>query len=203
MKNVIVSAGIYYNQYKKLNFFYDEDILELLKILGLSIFPINNSKKLDYKLLKKCDGLILMGNGDITRINDTKLNRIRDKIERQLYKYFYENDKPILAICRGFQNIMDYHDIPLFKLGGHVRTTHNLQVRNSKFINFKNLKVNSYHNYSLKTLPKNFLEISRHKDKSIEIAEHKIKKILCLMFHPERAMASKKNIIKSLKNFFK
>ena len=39
-------------------------------------------------------------------------------------------------------------------------------------------------------------------DGSIEIAEHKNKKILCLMFHPERSMVSKKIILKYLKNFF-
>ena len=79
---------------------------------------------------------------------------------------------------------------------------HSLKIGRSKYIKDKSLKVNSYHNYCIKDLPKNFIKVSNTKDGSIEIAEHKSKKILCLMFHPERPMGSKKLILKSLKKFF-
>ena len=41
------------------------------------------------------------------------------------------------------------------------------------------------------------LKISLHKDKSVEISEHKSKKIICLMFHPEEKK-SKKKLLKIL-----
>ena len=41
------------------------------------------------------------------------------------------------------------------------------------------------------------------KDESIEIAEHKSKKILCLMFHPERNMKSDKLLVEAIRIFFK
>ena len=47
------------------------------------------------------------------------------------------------------------------------------------------------------------LNISCTNDGSIEIAAHKSKKILCLMFHPERTMKSKSLILNSIKKFFK
>ena len=56
---------------------------------------------------------------------------------------------------------------------------------------------------SLRELPSEYKNISNTKDGSIEIAEHKKKKILCLMFHPERAMKSQQQILKSIKKFFK
>ncbi|MFB1006426.1 MAG: gamma-glutamyl-gamma-aminobutyrate hydrolase family protein, partial [Nitrosopumilus sp.] len=67
-------------------------------------------------------------------------------------------------------------------------TNNRIYEKKSKFINHKSLTVNSYHNYCVKELPKEYLNISNTKDGSIEIAEHKNKKILCLMFHPERPM---------------
>ena len=114
----------------------------------------------------------------------------------------YKKNKPILAICRGFQLIADIHGIKLEKINNHVRKFHSLKIGKSKFIKDKTLKVNSYHNYCIKNLPKSFVKVSNTKDGSIEIAEHKSKKILCLMFHPERKMKSKKKILKSIKNFF-
>jgi N5-(cytidine 5'-diphosphoramidyl)-L-glutamine hydrolase len=203
MNNIVISAGIFLNKYNKLNFFYDEDTLKLMKDLNLSISPINNLGKVDHYFLKHSKGLILMGNGDISKIRNTKINQIRDKIEINLYKYFLKKNKPILLVCRGFQNIMNYHKIPLKKISGHVRTKHSLIINKSRFIKYKKMKVNSYHNYALYTLPKNFMPISIFRDNSIEIAEHKTKKILCLMFHPERKMSSQKQITSSLKRLFK
>ena len=88
-------------------------------------------------------------------------------------------------------------------MNGHVRQNHNLKIYNSKFISQKKLKVNSFHEYCIKKIPKNFKIISKASDNTIEIAEHKNKKILCLMFHPERKMGSKKVLMKSIKKFLK
>ena len=203
MKNVIVSTRIHLDKHKSFSFSYDEDVLEMLQKLNLLIQPIKISRKIDYNSIKNSDGLFLMGGGDIYKNKKTYLNNIRDNLEKKLYRYFYNNNKPIVGICRGFQNIMNFHGINSTKLKGHVRTFHNLKIEKNKFINYRNLKVNSYHNYCIKNLPKNFLAISKLKDGSIEIAKHKNKKILCLMFHPERKMISHSKIINSLKKYFR
>ena len=108
----------------------------------------------------------------------------------------------ILLICRDFQLLAKLNNIKLLKIKKHVRKFHLLKLKKSRFIKNKSLHVNSYHNYYIKRLPKDYVSISSTKDGSIEIAEHKYKKILCLMFHPERPMGSKKLILKSLKKFF-
>ena len=203
MKTLVVSPKISIDKYKKINFHIDQDLSNFLNLLNVKIVPVVlKNNKLDLNSVKYADGLILAGGGDISRKKKTKVNKIRDSYEKKLFKYYSKRNKPILAICRGFQLIADIHGIKLEKINNHVRKFHSLKIDRSKFIKDKILNVNSYHDYCIKDLPKNFTKVSNTKDGSIEIAEHKSKKILCLMFHPERKMKSKKNILKSIKNFF-
>lgn len=204
MKSITLSSKIIIDKYRNINFQIDQDLNIFLKELGFSFTPIILKKNyIDFTNLKKSNGLILAGGGDLYKYKKNKVNKIRDDYEKKLFKYFYKNNKPILAICRGFQLIADIYDIKLEKINNHIKKFHSLKIGKSKFIKDKTLRVNSYHNYCIKDLPKNFTKISNTKDGSIEIAEHKSKKILCLMFHPERAMKSQKLVLKSLKNFFK
>jgi len=203
MKTLVVSTKISIDKHKKINFHIDQDLSNFLNRLKVKIIPVVlKNNKLDLNAVKYADGLIIAGGGDISKKQKNKVNQIRDSYEKKLFKYYYKKNKPILAICRGFQLIADIYGIKLEKINNHVRKFHSLKIGRSKFIKDKTLKVNSYHNYCIKDLPKSFINVSNTKDGSIEIAEHKSKKILCLMFHPERKMKSKKNILKSIKNFF-
>jgi len=203
MKNVIVTSKIYKDQNGILCFSYDKDILKMLSKLNFLVKPFNITNRINYKSLKTCNGLFLTGGGNIYNIEKNELNKIRDNFEKKLFRYFLKQNKPIIAICRGFQNIVNFYGIKLSKVNGHVRKMHNINIKKSKFIKYKKLKVNSYHNYMVTDLPKNYSIISKIKDGSIEIAEHNSKKILCLMFHPERTMPSQSKIMKSIKKFFK
>ena len=203
MKTLVVSTKISIDKHKKINFHIDQDLSNFLNRLKVKIIPVVlKNNKLDLNAVKYADGLIIAGGGDISKKQKNKVNQIRDSYEKKLFKYYYKKNKPILAICRGFQLIVDIYGIKLEKINNHVRKFHSLKIGKSKFIKDKTLRVNSYHNYCIKDLPKSFIKVSNTKDGSIEIAEHKSKKILCLMFHPERKMKSKKNILKSIKNFF-
>lgn len=203
MKSITLSSKISIDKYSKINFHIDQDLNIFLKELGFCLTPIVFRKNnIDFKSLDNSKGLILAGGGDLYKYKKNRVNKIRDNYEKKLFKYYYKKNKPILAICRGFQLIVDIYGIKLERINNHVKKFHSLKIDKSKFIKNKILKVNSYHNYSIKDLPKNFIKVSNTKDGSIEIAEHKSKKILCLMFHPERKMSSKKNILKSIKNFF-
>ena len=204
MKTLILSSKIIIDKYNKINFQIDQDLSNFLNSLNVKTLSIKlKNNKLNFDNVKNADGLILAGGGDISKKKKSKLNLIRDNYEKKLFNYFYKKNKPILAICRGFQLIADLYKIKLFKVNGHVGTTHSLSIKKNRFIPQKNLSVNSYHNYILKEVPRDYLNISNTNDGSIEIAIHKSKKILCLMFHPERKMKSKKIILKSIKKFFK
>lgn len=203
MKTLTLSSKITIDKHQRINFHIDQDLCNFMNKLNLNLTPISLKKNnIDFKNLDKTNGLILAGGGDLYRYRKNKVNKIRDNYEKKLFRYYFKKNKPILAICRGFQLIADMHGIKLKKINNHVKKFHLLNINKSRFLSDKKLSVNSFHNYSIKELPKNFIKISNTSDGSIEIAEHKFKKILCIMFHPERKMKSSKNILKSIKNFF-
>lgn len=204
MKSIILSSKLIIDKYGKVNFLTDEDLSNYINKLGLNILPLSIKKnKINTENLRLAKGLILSGGGDIYKYKKNRINKLRDSIEIKLFNYFFKKNLPILLICRGFQLMIDMHKIKLFKQKNHVRKSHLLKLSNSKFLKHSKLSVNSYHNYSIKKLPVNYINVASTKDGSIEIAEHKSKKILGLMFHPERNMKSKELVLKSIKNFFK
>ncbi len=203
MKNIIVSSRLILDKYKNVNLVYDKDILYLLNELKLNKFPYINKKLKLAKNISDADGLILLGGGDLYKYHKTFENKLRDRFEKELLKKFIKTNKPILGICRGFQQIINFYGEKLEKKVGHVNKTHILKLNKNRFLSLNNLSVNSYHNYVITKLPKSFNLVSKYKDQSIEIAEHKKKKILCIMFHPERKMKSQQTVIKQLKKFFK
>ena len=204
MKSIILSSKLIIDKYGKVNFLTDEDLLNYINKLGLNILPLSIKKnQINSENLRLAKGLILSGGGDIYKYKKNKINKLRDSIEIKLFNYFSKKNLPILLICRGFQLMIDMHKIKLFKQKNHVRKSHLLKLSNSKFLKHSKLSVNSYHNYSIKKLPVNYINVASTKDGSIEVAEHKSKKILGLMFHPERNMKSKELVLKSIKNFFK
>jgi len=204
MKSIILSSKLIIDKYGKVNFLTDEDLSNYINKLGLNILPLSIKKnQINTENLRLAEGLILSGGGDIYKYKKNKINKLRDSIEIKLFNYFFKKNLPILLICRGFQLMIDMHKIKLFKQKNHVRKSHLLKLSNSKFLKHSKLSVNSYHNYSIKKLPVNYINVASTKDGSIEIAEHKSKKILGLMFHPERNMKSKELVLKSIKNFFK
>ena len=204
MKSIILSSKLIIDKYGKVNFLTDEDLSNYINKLGLNILPLSIKKnQINSEYLRLAKGLILSGGGDIYKYKKNKINKLRDSIEIKLFNYFFKKNLPILLICRGFQLMIDMHKIKLFKQKNHVRKSHLLKLSNSKFLKHSKLSVNSYHNYSIKKLPVNYINVASTKDGSIEIAEHKSKKILGLMFHPERNMKSKVLVLKSIKNFFK
>ena len=204
MKSIILSSKLIIDKYGKVNFLTDEDLLNYINKLGLNILPLSIKKnQINTENLRLANGLILSGGGDIYKYKKNKINKLRDSIEIKLFNYFFKKNLPILLICRGFQLMIDMHKIKLFKQKNHVRKSHLLKLSNNKFLKHSKLSVNSYHNYSIKKLPVNYINVASTKDGSIEIAEHKSKKILGLMFHPERNMKSKDLVFKSIKNFFK
>ena len=203
MRNFIVSSKLFRDKYGVWNSTYDEDIQKFLNLLNLKIYPFLQNKGKISKSFKNADGLLLLGGGDLYKYDKKEENRLRDNIEKKLFKYFFRSNKPIIGICRGFQMIMDIYGVQMKKGKGHIRKFHNLKLESSRFLKLKNSKVNYYHNYIVEELPINFNIVSKMKDGSIEISEHKHKKILCFMFHPERKMKSQKKLISEIKKFLK
>jgi gamma-glutamyl-gamma-aminobutyrate hydrolase PuuD len=174
----------------------DKNWINYFKKLNLEILIINETNlKLIKKLKPRC--IVISGGGDIHGVSKKKIDLKRDKFELKVFKLFSKKI-PIICVCRGFQLIAEkIYNSGLIKINNHINKNH--YIYNSK----KRLNVNSFHKYSIKTLPKTFNEIFRHKDYSIELAISNKDKVLLSMFHPERFNRDQLKINKILKSFLK
>lgn len=202
MKNILITQTVLYSKKRGFIFSLSKDWYDYSNKIGFNLIPW------DYKITtssfrkKKIHGVIFSGGNDLFNNHKNKENRYRDIMEKKLLKYYLVKNIPILGTCRGFQLISSYFKNIPKKCVNHVGKSHSLILAKSKFIDFKKLIVNSFHNFSVNDLSNSFNIISLHKDQSIEIAEHKSKKLLCLMFHPERHNKTQNKIDKFMKSFF-
>lgn len=202
MKNLLISSKIFKDNYGKLGQFLDLAWLNFFQN-KVNLFTVNFKNKNSIKNIN-FDGLILSGGNDLYSVKKKKENLIRDKIEIRLLEYAIKKSIPILAVCRGFQFVNDYFGGSLKKIKNHVNINHEITF-NKKYphVSKKRLNTNSYHNYAIKNLAKNFENIAETNDNSVEIAYAKKEKILGLMFHPERKNFSQLSINKLVFNYFK
>lgn len=64
------------------------------------------------------DGIIFTGAGDINDMCD------RNVVEGKLFSYAINNGVPLLGICRGMQQIANFHNVSLTRIANHVGTIH-------------------------------------------------------------------------------
>ena len=180
-------------------YYLEKNWQKFFKKLNSKFLSISNVNKI--KNLNNFDCLIISGGGDIYDISKNKRDNMRDKFEIKLLNHFLKHNKPIIAICRGFQLIGSLYKNKLVRIKNHVRKNHKIYLYKNKYLKLKNLVTNSFHNYGFLKLNTNFNCIGKSKDKSIEIAILKKKKVLCLMFHPERKNTNQSSINKLISNF--
>jgi putative glutamine amidotransferase len=139
--------------------------------------------------LYKISGIILTGGNDLNIFNPTEQNKKRDLYEYQLIKMAIKTHIPLLGVCRGAQLISYYYGSTLDKINDHVRVNHKVfNTNQSKVLGYKlkHTEVNSYHNFTVKNLGNDLTSLCICSEGSIEAFEHKHKKILGIMWHPER-----------------
>ena len=127
----------------------------------------------------KIDAILLSGGNDIGDFEQ------RDLTEKHLLSWAKKNRKPVLGICRGMQMMGVYAGGKLKEVDGHVRTRHQLQVKNSHSQSLPKL-VNSYHNLALENCPDIFQILAESEDGNIEAMKHKELPWEGWMWHPER-----------------
>ena len=158
----------------------------------------NNLGALNILLSKKIklDGIILSPGGD------PKKKDIRYKIENRLLKYSSERNVPLLGICRGAQKINIFFGGKISKVKNHVRKNHEIF---GEITRNKKIRVNSYHDFGIKIkdLAQKLKILAIAKDDSVECFKHKEKKIMGIMWHPERYSKINKFDKNTLIKFFK
>ena len=151
---------------------------------------IELSKKL-IKTYKNIDLIIIPGGNDL--FENSNISKSRLKVENILIRLSLEKKIPLLGICRGMQHINHFFGGRLSKLKNHMRKSHNIYLQNKLFIKDR-IMVNSYHNFGIKKInvAKQFKIHAVDSNDNIEMFEHEKKKIIGVMWHPEREKNYKK-----------
>ena len=204
MLKIAVSMGqIYLNKRNETRDFIDNKlILFLKKCFSCQIFLIsnisNNSKKniLDLKqyLIKNRINFIVLSGG--TNVGE---NKLRDLTENILLKYALNNRIKLLGICRGMQFINLYFKGKLKKIKEHVgrkKKIYSLEGKQTRI-------VKCYHNYGIQSLGNSLKKIYKSSDGEIESILHINKRILGIMWHPERSKNFHNDDLRLIKNFIK
>ena len=204
MQNILITQSLIENKHKELVWFLEENWYKFFQKKNINLIPINSNFQNFKKIVQtKPLGIIFSGGNDISFLKKEKVNFVRDNLEKKILETVLKKKIPILGVCRGFQLIASYFKCKIIKQKGHVGTIHELKI-NKQIVKqkLKNIKVNSFHNFTVQSLPKSFELIVRHKDGSIEMATSKKLKILNLMFHPERKNISQKAVNKIVFSHF-
>ena len=161
------------------NLIIDNNLIEFLR----KCFPKHKLQILNgEKKTSKLHLIISSGGNNLVSINNCKANKYRKVLDDYYFKYSLKKDISYLGICHGAQYVAEFFKSKIIKKNGHTKNNHFIYF-NSRI---KNQKVNSYHDYSITKLGKNLDIIAYTKDGSIEAFRHKKKKILGIMWHPER-----------------
>lgn len=195
---ILISPFVYLNQYKKVCYSINKEWENFSKKFKINLVIISHEINLNKLNKKKIKLIILSGGGDIYKIKKTSINKSRDKFDLKLINFGIKNNIPILAVCRSFQLIANFHGSKLYKKKSDKK--HPIYFTKKVKSYDRKLIVNSYHLINIKTLPKEFDILAKNSNGFIEVAFNKNKKILCLMPHPEREFYSK-SLIPLIKNY--
>lgn len=193
--NFIIVPSIFLDKYNQINIKLDLSWYWYAKKIGISLFPIINTKNIDQ--IKNIKGIIFTGSGDLYKFQKNKQNLIRDNYEKKIIKYAEKKKIKCLLICRSFQHYSSLNKMKIIKTKKHVRQNHLIFNKKKN----KKLMVNSFHNYAIR-LNKNtkFRELYLSFDGNIELISKGI--FLGMMFHPERKNPDQKKIDILIKNHF-
>ncbi len=196
MKIAIISQKVFKDKYNQINFSLEDkwiNFFEKKKILLVPFF--SQQKNIDLYFKKFKPSFVIISGGSNNIFDFSRENILRKKIDSKLIQISIKKKIPILAVCYGFQYVTKLFGGKVIKSKNEFKKNHYI------YINKQRVKVNSFHNYSVKELPKDFEIIGLHKDGYAEIAYSKKFNILCTMFHPERKNISQKYVNNLISKF--
>ncbi len=176
-----------------MQWYVNDQYLQFFINLGIEVVfvtPYNLS------LLEKCDKLIISGGWDLNPSmygdivdGSNNIDDVIDELDFKVIEYAYNNDIPLLGICRGIQSINVFFGGSLKQdIIGHMNCEHEIfKVNDSKWILDLENKfiVNSYHHQAIRTLGSGLNILYNGEDLEVEMIEHESKKIVGVQFHPE------------------
>lgn len=177
------------------------------------ILPLKVDRADLIALCDMCDGFLLTGGHDVNpSIYDEPIgekcglpNDERDSLERIVFEYAVERDRPLFGICRGIQLINAlcggtlYQDLPTeFDSKGvnHQMTppydqpTHRVEILPetplSQILNTSQIEVNSYHHQAIKEISPQLSAMAISEDGLVEAIYMPNKRFIqAVQWHPE------------------
>ena len=159
----------------------DQRIVEFFYQCGFLPIAVPNYPSLikEYVQLIQPIGLVLTGGNSLKKYGGNTAEK--DMVDKMLISLAIEQDIPLLGFCRGMQSIFDYFNHELKNVENHIAVRHSIRFRNAD-----TLEVNSYHQQGSYDVKKPLRKLAESEDGIIEAVCHQNKKILGIMWHPER-----------------
>lgn len=170
----------------------DQRLISFLSKSGGIVVPVPNFAHSEVEIENWLNNIgpraiVLSGGGNIGE------QPSRDHVEECLLNYGSQNSLPLLGICRGMQMMGVWAGAALKSVRGHVATRHHLTGG-------LDVKVNSYHNYSLMAVPDKFKALAYSEDGEIEAIQHTTLPWEGWMWHPERETYFSETDLKRFRN---
>lgn len=185
----------------------DQRWASLMDALGYVVVPLANtvSNVTDYLDSLNLNGMIISGGNNLSSAPGADGVALeREAFETAALCWAESRGVPVFGVCHGLQ-MMNQHLVgKLSKIDGHVAVRHPLVVKDDSFTAFKELTVNSYHDYGILTDDvADGLEICAMSDDGVvEAACHEHLPWLGVMWHPERECPFCDADLRMLKGFF-
>ncbi len=203
MRKVLISPYLELNKYNKIVLSLNLEWFSYLNKLGFYAIFANPENSIQDQI-KNINFIIISGGGDISKIKRNKSNILRDKFEKKLINEGIKKKIPIIAICRGFQlinHLLNKNIKDIGKVKNHRNKNHFIYFKKNILCKKNKILVNSFHDLQIIKLNNKLKKIAETKNGNIEIAFSKKKRILGLMFHPERYNKDQVDVDKIIKKF--
>lgn len=170
------------------------------------VMPPTSQQNTIEAAIDRCDGLVLLGGGDVSPGNYGQTARAQlfgvdaalDEYEMHAVKYAISRNIPILAICRG-------HQVLNVALGGtliqhldttmdHRDTMHEVQLVPHSLVaramSSHSPLVHSFHHQAIDSIAQDLEVIGTHHDGTIEAVQHRTARwVVGVQWHPEDTAA--------------
>lgn len=182
----------------------DQQIARFIWACGFLSVPVNNLPEQtpdyieQYVAELQPAGIVLTGGNDLTAYGGNAPER--DETERRLVETALRDNIPLLGFCRGMQLLAWHLGGRLVPVEGHVAVRHRLLGECSELVG---REVNSYHNYAVAEAPAGFDVLARAEDGVIEAIRHRERRLLGIMWHPEREAEFRQADMAMFREFFK